>query len=159
MKNYTFTKTSNTNNNSFATANIGYITTGSTTDYSKILDDLIAADIADKNTYLYTYPKSSTKKTIYLDNGISKDSYDYIDAINFFKNYGKNSYHPYILGKTYELSDGTPIIFFEDSVQIGFDLFYFDDFNNPLFLKKFTTPLKKKIAEIYISGLKISIYK
>lgn len=156
MKKYTFTKISNNNS-----SNIG-INSGSNTNYSKILDDLIAADIIDKNPYLTSYGYTSPKNYYFTDTigKISDDDIAYIDAIKFFKNYGKKTTrHPYIIGKTYELEDGTPIIFFEDSIQIGFDLYYFDDFSKPLFLKNISTSLKKKIAEIYISGLKISIYK
>lgn len=129
------------------------------TDYSKTLDDLILADIMDKNTYLYDTHTSSND--IYLDkiigyNNTKKDTF--ITAINFINGYKKKNF-PYIIGETYTLSDGTPIIFFEDSIQIGFDLYYLDDITSPIFLKNITPSLKKKIATIYTDSLKISIYK
>lgn len=154
MKKYTFTKTFDTNK-----SNNTIYASGSNTNYSKILDNLIATDIIDKNPYLIT---SSKKSSSYIPITIGNNSIDtaYIDAIKFLKNYGKKrNTFPYIIGETYELEDGTPIIFFEDSIQIGFDLYYFKDFSNPLFIKNISTPLKKKIAEIYTGGLKISIYK
>jgi len=152
---YTYTKTSNNN--------IGYNTfnPGSNANYSEVLDNLIAADMIDKNSYLFDYP--SKKDYIYINDIIDcnkpKKSYDlYTKAINFISGYKKNNF-PYILNKTYTLSDGTPIIFFEDSIQIGFDLYYFDDLTSPIFLKNIKPSLKKKIATIYTDGLKISIYK
>ena len=130
----------------------------STIDYSKELDNLILADIADKNKYLFNNTSGTTKsKTIYLNNsGLKGDIIT--SAISFITNGKKNNF-PYILGETYTLSDGTPIIFFEDSIQIGFDLYYFDDITSSIFLKTITPNLKKKIATIYTDGLKISIYK
>jgi hypothetical protein len=128
------------------------------TDYSKTLDDLILADIMDKNTYLYDTHTSSND--IYLDKIIDYNTKkdNFITAINFINGYKKKNF-PYIIGETYTLSDGTPIIFFEDSIQIGFDLYYFDDIKSPIFLKNITPSLKKKIATIYTDSLKISIYK
>ena len=168
MKKYTFSLNNNTNNN-FRT----------TTNYSKILDDLIHDDIMSKNYYLnngniWSSTNSSTKTTgdKYLDKMIGlgdnikiktiglKDAKAFAEASNFLANYGKKTTKiPYEYGKVYELSDGTPIIFFDDSIQIGFDLYYFDDFKNTYFLNTITPNLKKTILSIYVDGLKISIVK
>lgn len=158
MKKTTFiNKTTNNNDN------INF-PIGNSTNYSKMLDDLILADIIDKNPYLYTTKSNSdsilsdttsystwtnslnTKKTkkIYID-----DAIEYLFTDN----------NPYKLDTTYYLDDGTPIIFFEDSIQIGFDLYYFKDLKKPKFISSINSNIKKKIIELYIDGLKISIYK
>lgn len=160
MKKYTFEL--NTNKNSYANSK--------STDYSKILDDLIHADIMEKNYYLNN-PKWGTTGDIYLDKMIGinennssiglKDANAFTKAITFLSNYNKkdNKTIPYIYGKTYTLSDGTPIIFFDDSVQIGFDLYYFKDFNKPTFISGLSNTIKNTIIDIYVNGLKISIIK
>ena len=152
MKTYTFDiNNKKTNNNSFLT-NIGI-------NYSKVLDDLIAADIEDKNYYL----KSYSKKDDIIDNIIyssaTSNTTDFAKAAKFLANYKKSKKHPYKLNTVYYLSDGTPIMFFEDSIQIGFDLYYFDDFDKDIFLGKLTPSMKETIITIYTDGLKISIIK
>lgn len=163
MKTYTFTINNNNNksNNSKGT------------NYSEILDNLIHASIAKKNPYLFDNP--TTSGDIYLDKMIDsdnntkftfiglKDADAFTKAANFLASYGtkntpiyKNSYE---YGKTYYLNDDTPIIFFDDSIQIGFDLYYFDDFKKPIFLNSLTPTTKKTIIDIYTNGLKISIIK
>lgn len=160
MKTYTF-NLNNTNKNTFHSAN-----------YSKILDDLIHADIMEKNYYLNNDYNKSTGD-IYFDNMIGinsgdikisnnglKDADAFTKAANFLANYGNNNYKfPYEYGKTYTLNDGTPIIFFDDSIQIGFDLYYFKDFKKINFLNSITPKIKKNIISIYTNGLKISIIK
>lgn len=159
MKTYTFNIDNNTINNS---------TFRSNNNYSKMLDDLIHADIMDKNYYLNNDYK--TTGDIHLDkiigintssNGL-KDADAFTKATNFLANYGNKNIKfeaPYEYGKIYKLSDGTPIIFFDDSIQIGFDLYYFDDFKKKNFLNTITSNLKKTIISIYTNGLKISIIK
>ena len=157
MKTFNYTKTSFTPAN-----NISYNFRSNNTDYSKMLDDLIYADIADKNAYLFaTTPK--TKSDIYLDKIIDSNKYkttDLTSAIKLITTNGKlNKNLPYTIGETYYTDDGTPIIFYEDSIQIGFDLYYFYELNKPIFIKNITPKAKKKILDIYINGLKISILK
>ena len=163
---YTFklseNKNTSNNNNNFKSGEY----------YSKILDNLIYADIIDKNPYLFETTSNKTTGDIYLDKMIGldkkntikissslKDAIDFADAANFLANYNKikTIKLPYEYGKTYELADGTPIIFFDDSIQIGFDLYYFNDFSKPSFIEALTPSLKKTIATIYINGLKITI--
>jgi len=166
MKTYTFNLDNNTSfkNNTFHTWK----------DYSKDLDNLIHADIMEKNYYLNS--DNSTTGDIYLDKMIGinndgiiigstglKDADAFAKAADFLANYSKPKSLkislPYEYGKTYKLSDGTPIIFFDDSIQIGFDLYYFDDFKKKNFLSNLTAGLKKTIISIYTNGLKISIIK
>lgn len=164
-KTYTFDlNTNSTKNNNF---------NNKSTNYSKILDDLIHADIMEKNYYLNPGYTSGSTGDIYLDkmiginksNNISiglKDADVFTKAINFLAGYnikGENKKLPYEYGKTYTLSDGTPIIFFDDSIQIGFDLYYFKDFNKPTFISSLSNSIKNSILDIYINGLKISIIK
>lgn len=162
MKTYTFTINNNTKSNN----NKG-------TNYSKILDNLIHASIAEKNPYLFN--STTTSGDIYLDKMIDsdnntkftfiglKDADAFTKAANFLASYGTknapNHTNSYEYGKTYYLNDGTPIIFFDDSIQIGFDLYYFDDFKKPFFLNGLTPTTKKTIIDIYTNGLKISIIK
>lgn len=158
MKTYTF----DINTNNFHNIN------NTSTNYSKILDDLIHADIIEKNYYLNSDYNKSTGD-IYLDKMIGinndniisfglKDADAFTKAANFLANYNTNK-KKYEYGKTYTLTDGTPIIFFDDSIQIGFDLYYFKDFKKPIFLNTLTPKIKKTIIKIYIDGLNISIIK
>lgn len=117
-------------------------------DYSKMLDDLIIADVMDKNYYLNT--TNTTSKTTTID-----DVATFIDAKNFLANYGKNN-TPYVYGTTYYIGD-TPVIFFEDSIQIGFDLYFYNDFSKKSFFNLLPKKIKKTIIDIYVNGLKISI--
>lgn len=120
-------------------------------DYSKILDNIIVADIKKKNNYLFDTIYTSTPKYSHL-----KDDEDtLIKAMKFLANYKtiKKSYKlPYILGKMYTLSDGTPIVFYDDEIQIGFDTYKYNDFLNFSFLDGITDNTKKIIINIYTTG-------
>lgn len=119
--------------------------------YSKIIDNIILADIKKKNNYLFDTIYTSTPKHSYL-----KDDEDtLIKAMKFLANYKtiKKSYKlPYILGKMYTLSDGTPIVFYDDEIQIGFDTYKYNDFLNFSFLDDITDNTKKIIINIYTTG-------
>lgn len=114
--------------------------------YSKMLDDLISADIKEKNYFLYTTPKNTTKMS---------DIEAFLDAKNFLANYKKTKL-PYTYNTVYYFGD-TPVIFFEDSIQIGFDLYFYNDFNKDDILQLLPKQTKKTIIDIYTNGLKISI--
>ena len=135
------------------------------TNYSKTLDNLIAADIIKKNSYLYDYfapdttdfisamMKDSAKKhsAIIIGNCGLNFYDDFIKAANFLANYNKKKNEiksKFILGKTYKLNDGTPIIFYDDEIQIGFDLYSYDDFKNITFLKALPATTKSLIINI-----------
>lgn len=150
--------TNNSNNNNSS------IFLGNTTDHSSILDNIIATDIIKKNTYLFDYDKKKNddlidaligNDPIILSSSSLKASDDFTKAATFLANYKKykKAYNlPYILGKMYTLSDGTPIIFYDDEIQIGFDTFKYTKFADFSFLKGLTTKTKKTIINIYTFG-------
>lgn len=130
--------------------------------YSKILDDIILADIIDKNSYLF-----GTKKTeddylsdIILNAKTTKDT-ELEKATNFLANYkkSKKTYNfPFKLNTKYTLTDGTPIIFYDDEIQIGFDYYTYADFADMSFIKALTPKKKKIIIDIYTTaGIDINI--
>ena len=133
-KTYNF-KSANNNTFSFCKNN----------DYSKTIDDIILSDIIKKNSYLIDYDyKPSTTYIAPL-----KDDDEFIKAANFLANYKKNDYKKFIYGKLYKLNDGTPIVFYEDEIQIGFDFYKYSDFKNASFISNLTSKKKKTIITIY----------
>ena len=159
-KEYTFTFNKNTRNNSF-------FGTSGATNYSKILDNLIASDIMNKNSYLKNYYSTSANDTIscalgeifkkpagiIIDSIALKDNNKFIKAANFLANYKKKNtlFSNIIFGKTYKLNDGTPIIFYDDEIMIGLDLYSYDDFKDITFLN--LLPKKTKSAIINITTI------
>ena len=150
IKTFTFGKTyfNKSNNNPFSGNT-------SSTNYSKILDDIILADIIKKNSYLFTKPKTDDD---YLSdiilNAKTKNS-KLATATTFLANYSKNKKKfnlPYKLNTTYTLSDGTPIIFYDDEIQIGFDIYKYSDFSDTFFLSNLTPKKKQIIIDIYTTG-------
>ena len=141
------------------------------TDDSKNLDNIIATSIIKKNSYLFDDDKYNGNlftsliddKPIILTGSKLKADDDFIKAANFLANYKsyKKTYNlPYTLGKMYKLSDGTPIIFYDDEIQIGFDTYSYNNFNNIKFLNGLTTATKDIIINIYTSNagkIKINI--
>lgn len=145
--------TKNNNNNS--------IFRNSNTNYSAILDDIITADIIDKNEYLFKKHTDDyldsllTDEPIILTGGTLKASDEFTKAATFLANYKKykKTYKlPFILGKMYTLSDGTPIIFYDDEIQIGFDTYKYYNFSDLSFLNNLTTNKKKIIINIFTTG-------
>ena len=132
--------------------------------YSKIIDDIILADVKKKNSYLYD--SLNTTETIYKPisfnySTLKEETPSFLDAIKFLTNYKKCkkiSNIPYIFGKMYTLSDGTPIVFYDDEIQIGFDTYKYSDFTNLSFLNGLIDNTKKIIINIYATaGTKINI--
>lgn len=127
-------------------------------DYSAMLDGIIATDIAKKNGYLYDTEKASNLDAILKSNStiilgdLLKKNEKFYKAANFLANYktGKNKL-PYTIGKIYHLADGTPIIFYDDEIQIGFDLYNYSDFKNNKFLIDLDDTTKKTIINLYIN--------
>ena len=153
-----YTKDNNNSNKSIFLGN-------NTTDYSSILDNIITADIIKKNSYLFDYNKKKNDDLIdalignddpiILTGSTLKASDDFTKAATFLANYKKykKTYNiPYIIGKMYTLYDGTPIIFYDDEIQIGFDTFKYSKFNDLSFLSSLTAPTKKTIINIYAFG-------
>lgn len=144
---FIFGKINNNNKNSFCFNN--------STNYSKILDNIILADIAKKNDYLFK--KKNEDSDIFIAN-LGKTKYyddDFMNAVNFitnYKKYNKKYNLPYTLGKMYTLSDGTPIVFYDDEIQIGFDTYAYTDLKNISFLNTLSAPTKKVIINIYANA-------
>lgn len=136
--------------------------------YSKILDDIILSDVIKKNNYLidddYIIKKSTSTPKSIIDDIITikplKDSDEFAKAAKFlanYKNYNK-SVKSYIIGKMYTLSDGTPIVFYDDEVQIGFDCYSYSDFCNSYFINSLPNATKNIIINIYgAANVKINI--
>lgn len=147
MKKYTFNTNSSKSNNS--------IFTPSEPDYSKILDDLILTDIKEKNSYLFDYNTDNNYYGADIIIGSTKKAYDFTKAATYLANILNNK--KIIIGKTYKLIDGTPIIFYDDEIQIGFDIFKYSDFYDYNFLKAIKPKTKKIIIDIYLNSNKIDI--
>ena len=129
------------------------------TDYSKIIDDIIISDVVNKNSYLFKTPKATT---CIIDSGqLKNNTSEFIKAAKFLANYKepKKNKLKFIIGKTYYLIDGTPIIFYDDEIQIGFDLYKYKDFDSDIFIQDLDASKKKTIIDIYtnIDNLKINI--
>lgn len=146
-------KTGNTNNNSlFLTKN---------KNYSEILDDIIAADVTKKNDYLFNF--NTVDITDYIDNSPIiingsklKDNTKFINATKFlagYKTYKKSYALPFILGKMYELNNGTRIVFYDDEIQIDADVYKYEDFSNLNFLNTLSAKKKDIIINIYTAGI------
>jgi hypothetical protein len=97
-----------------------------------------------------------TSDDILIKGNPLKASDDFTKATLFLANYKKykKTYNlPYIIGKMYTLSDGTPIVFYDDEVQIGFDTFKYTKFADFSFLNSLTKKAKKTIINIYTFGI------
>jgi hypothetical protein len=149
MKTYNFT--TNTLNNG--------------TDYSEILNNIIFDTVIKNNPYLMETEKK-TKEDNLIDAMFDKigssytfkckslkDDDKFIKACDFLANYGKdkNSFKiPYKLNTIYRLTDGTPIIFYDDEIQIGTDLYPYSSFNDTDFISALAPEKKKIIIDINI---------
>ena len=149
---YTFNNTKKTNN----------------ADYSKILDSIIANTLIKNNKYLFKDAKKKetdhkSEEDALIDalfddmkkcnNTSLKGDIEFAKACAFLANYGKNkkSYTiPYKLNTLYRLADGTPIIFYDDEIQIGTDLYEYADFDNLDFINSLKPETKKLIINIKI---------
>lgn len=147
------------------------------TDYSKVLDDLIAADIAEKNPWLYGYNNSGTTKCcdcpmktkikIKINDNSSYDDLEnafifgdkggnYNKACSFISNLCYKC--PFEKNKVIKLSNGDYIMITDDYIHINDQIFYFNLMDNDFFYN-LNNDMKKTIAIIYIDGLKITIKK
>lgn len=151
MKNFTF----KTNNNTFSFPE--------STNYSKILDDFIANNIKENNKYLtdaiIKHDLGINTDNIVTGSSLLKSNNKFAKAANFLANYAKFNKRsiPFKFGKVYKLANGTPIIFYDDEIQIGFDLYSYADFANFNFINLLSENTKKTIIEIYANGCKIEI--
>lgn len=161
MKTYTFSL--NNNNNTNTTFSNNFRT--KSTDYSKILDDLILDDIIEKNSWLGISKKKTNEK--FIDNLIKESKkYEYPTftdttfnkAALFLFGLNKNKC-PFEKYKTYELSDGTMIEITDDYIHINDKMYFFNDFGDTIFLTNLPKKEKKTICTIYTDSLKITIKK
>lgn len=156
MKTYTFTPNNNktTSFNSFCTKS---------TNYSKILDDLIFDDLMDKNPWLSKYTKNNIDAINIIDSQTYAydDDNDFIKAFNFLSNYETNNISKfYIKDKYYELSDGTLFCISDNYIYLNGKFYWFDEAKkNKKFYTLFTPAEKKTICTIYTDSLKITIKK
>lgn len=148
-KTFTFGNKNNTKyTNIFSTG----INTGSTTNYSKILDDIILTDIIKKNNYLFKEKNTKLENAKIFLADTTPSLYDAIKFITNYKKYTLKYNLPYTLGKMYTLTDGTPIVFYDDEIQIGFDTYKYSNLSNFSFLNGLNTSTKKTIINIYTTG-------
>lgn len=148
MKTYTFTTSNIYNSKNFIDEIIGK---SKSTNYSKILDDIIYDNVIKKNSYLFT----GMKKSRYIGDIDS----DFLKAANFLANYKepKKKLYDFIIGRTYYLSDNTPIIFYDDEIQIGFDVFKYSDFTSIDFISTIAPKMKNTIIDIYTNARNLTI--
>ena len=136
--------------------------------YSTILDNIIASNIKktnpylngnyeDKNDLISALLADAKKNTTlsFFGTDLNKNN-EFLKAANFIANYSKKKKTtlPFIYGKIYKLIDGTPICFYDDEIQIGYDLYSYADFDNIAFLKKLDAPKKNIIINIFNAGEK-----
>lgn len=143
------------NNNSF----LGFA------DYSKMLDAIITSNVKAKNPYLFGEDISwdgfdyTEKKPLKINITLKKNKScngcplkgicnnytidTFTDAVKFLANYNKDDYD-------FKLNDGTPVKFFGNTVQIGYDLYYIKDNDYTSFYELLDEPKKKSIIDIYI---------
>ena len=151
MTKYTFSLKNNNNTTTFFTPS------NKSTDYSKMLDDLILSDIINKNEWLKT-TKNNNSTIILKDIDLYGDSLDK-KVCSYFANCKLGNNCPFIKDKIYYLADGTPFYITDDYITIGFDTYYFYEFGKPMFFSNLSENMKKTICEIYVDGLKITIKK
>lgn len=151
MTKYTFSLNNNNNTTTFFTPS------NKSTDYSKMLDDLIFSDIINKNEWLKT-TKNNNSTIILKDIDLYGDNLDK-KVCSYFANYKLGNDCPFIKDKIYYLADGTPFYITDDYITIGFNTYYFYEFGKPMFFSNLSESMKKTICEIYVDGLKITIKK
>lgn len=148
MKKYTI-KINNKKNGSF----------NNSANASKALDDLIFAGLTKMNPYLKKTKSDSLLDAMFDEAGFDTDDHiiisnrssilkddfdtDFAKAAKFLASYTPN--------KKYILSDGTPIVFFEDEIQIGYDLIPLYKLSSPKYYTLFTPETKKTIINIFIT--------
>ena len=125
--------------------------------YSQILDDIILSTVKKNNSYLF-----NTKKE---DDDLIDAMLDELDHIYIYKrdslfanackilaNYGKKKsiMKGIKLGKIYRLENGLPIIFYNDEIQIGTDIYSYSDFSDYDFISSLSPAIKNAIININI---------
>ena len=171
MTKYTFSL----KNNNFTSSNTCpfYNKCKKSIDYSKVLTDLIDADVKEKNPWLYSttnmYDTTGDTIKIKIKNnnsfndleeaflfGNTNKTYTFNNAYNFFKNLAFNC--PFKKNTTYKLSNGDYIEITDDYIHINEKMYFFNLMDDTFFLN-LGEKMKKTIATIYVDGLKITIKK
>jgi hypothetical protein len=132
-------------------------------DYSKILDDIILDTLMKNNSYIFENNKKNADDALIdaMFEEIDTHTFAYkplkgdkfAQACDFLANYGKDKTNfkiPYQLNKLYRLTDGTPIIFYDDEIQIGTETFKYNMFNDIDFISTLKPETKKIIININI---------
>ena len=172
MTKYTFSINNSKNNNNNNTC--PFYNKCKSTDYSKMLDDLINADIMEKNSWLntgkktiktctpiidYTYTNIDTGDLLSDIHTILDKKEAYEDAYKFFATLNPFGTCPYKMNKLYKIGNDIKFMILIDGILINDKMFFYDDFNNFDIISDFTPKMKKTIATIYTNGLKITIKK
>ena len=99
--------------------------------YSQILDDIILSTVKKNN---------SQGDTLFAK------------ACDILANYGKKKsiMKGIKLGKIYRLENGLPVIFYNDEIQIGTDIYSYSDFSDYNFISSLSPEIKKTIININI---------
>ena len=127
--------------------------------YSQILDDIILSTVKKNNSYLF----NTKKEDDLIDAMFDELNHTYIykplkgdtlfaKACDILANYGKkkNTMKGIKLGKIYRLENGLPIIFYNDEIQIGTDIYSYSDFSDYDFISSLSPEIKKTIISINI---------
>ena len=124
--------------------------------YSQILDDIILSSVKKNNSYLF----NTKKEDDLIDAMFNELDHTYIykrdnlfaEACKILANYGKkkNTMKGIKLGKIYRLENGLPIIFYNDEIQIGTDIYSYSDFSDYNFISSLSPEVKKTIININI---------
>ena len=124
--------------------------------YSQILDDIILSSVKKNNSYLF----NTKKENDLIDAMFNELDHTYIykrdnlfaEACKLLANYGKKKsiMKGIKLGKIYRLENGLPIIFYNDEIQIGTDIYSYSDFSDYNFISSLSPEIKKTIININI---------
>lgn len=125
--------------------------------YSQILDDIILSTVKKNNSYLFNTKKENDDL---IDAMFDELDHTYIykrdslfaNACKILANYGKKKsiMKDIKLGKIYRLENGLPIIFYNDEIQIGTDIYSYSDFSDYNFISSLSPEIKKTIISINI---------
>ncbi len=124
--------------------------------YSQILDDIILSTVKKNNSYLFNTKKEDDLIDAMFDEldhtYIYKRDSLFAEACKILANYGKKKsiMKGIKLGKIYRLENGLPIIFYNDEIQIGTDIYSYSDFNDYNFISSLSPEIKKTIISINI---------
>lgn len=129
--------------------------------YSQILDNIILSTVKKNNFYLFNTKKKEEDDLIdamfdELDHTCIykplKGNDLFAKACDILANYGKKKsiMKGIKLGKIYRLENGLPIIFYNDEIQIGTDIYSYSNFSDYDFISSLSPEVKKTIININI---------